>query len=877
MFNLQVYTLNLAAGQEQPDLPGVLAVAPPRRTGRNRNQDLLVVYLKLEGQVPFTPAQHNELLEKLAAIFYRTSGSVTAAMRATAASLNDFLLARNLRSTREGGQVVAILNLAVLHGDLVYMAHSGPTQSFVLGHEEVQVNRDPQMGRGLGLSRNPPIRFFQARVKVGDIVLLSHLPPPTWKPEAFTGSPKLGLEGLRRRLFNQAGSDLQAVLVRVQSGKGEISRAALPGRQWPEREAAPALPISAEAEDPPTQEGDGETTAQPIEVPVEMDPTVESSPPEQTETVETDQAQENEPPATVEEETQPQVVEPVVEPQAKRSTGLLARFERMRQERAARTHEIEESPSSDGDEQERSAEPNGARPQGVYITGEQLVEPAAPVRQVQTPVRRRAGRFEEEPAEPVTVAAETAKQPPVRPVERANIWKPLAARTRAFFGRMRFTLAKAWLGGDAAQQKIGSFGRKAIARMTPTREEPAKLSPGTLFFLAVAVPLIISAVAATMYIRNGYSEQHLIYLTQAQQYADLAANQPDPVLKRNNLDQSLQFLNQADEYGQTNESISLRAQVQQALDILEGVRRLEVVPAAPTPFDSDVNVVRMVAGPGEDIYVLDGNKGRILRLIYKRPGYEIDPQFICGPGQVGVEGLIVSPLIDIAPVRSGHNSGPTVMGIDNAGNMLYCGPNRNPEATMLTPPDSGWPSLSNITLADRVLYVLDTKANGVWRYTGDGEVFSGAPRLFFDNEIPYLADVIDLAVYQDDLFLLHGDGTMTKCTFSGFDFSPTRCTMQMDYNLQRDGRSQTALAALESPVIQMQTTDSPAYSLFLFSTEGPTLYHFSLALNLQYQYRPRLQGTYELPNREATAFLITANRRMLIAFGNEVFYTELIP
>ncbi|MDI9443273.1 MAG: hypothetical protein QM844_03805, partial [Planctomycetota bacterium] len=583
MFNLQVYTLNLAAGKEQPALPGVLAVTPPRRTGRNRKQDLLVVYLKLEGKASFTPAQQSELLDKLAAIYYRTSGSVTAALRATAASLNDFLLTRNLRSTREGGQTIAVLNLLVLHGDLIYLAHSGPTQSFVLGHHDVQVNRDTQMARGLGLSRNPPVRFFQAKIEVGDLILLAHRPPESWKPEAFAGSPKLGLEALRRRLFNQAGSELQAVLVRVQPGKGEVTQASLPGRQWPEREtpvestAEPSVPPAAPASEPALPESqtpipsDESPETLPETVPTAKPPVeqadaapAEVTPDETRSSIAPVEQQPADAPAEAESLPQPEVKS---ETESKPRTGLLARFERIRQQRATQ-------PAGEVG----AASDDGGRPQGVYITGERLVETGKAAVPVQPTSKENSAVSDRDAAlvGPVMVVGEAPEQP-IRHTERRDVWKPLADNLRAFFGRLRYAVAKAWLGGDAAQQKIGTIGRKAFTRMTPTRDDSSKLSPGTLLFFAVAVPLILSALAATVYIRNGYSEQHLVFLTQAQQFADLAAEQPDPVLKRNNLDQSLQLINRADEYGSTNESTSLRAQVQQALDVLDGVRRLEVV------------------------------------------------------------------------------------------------------------------------------------------------------------------------------------------------------------------------------------------------------------------------------------------------------------
>jgi hypothetical protein len=130
-----------------------------------------------------------------------------------------------------------------------------------------------------------------------------------------------------------------------------------------------------------------------------------------------------------------------------------------------------------------------------------------------------------------------------------------------------------------------------------------------------------------------------------------------------------------------------------------------------------------------------------------------------------------------------------------------------------------------MTLDRNDLYILDPQANAVWYYR-NLEV-SQQPRLFFGDDIPPMEDVIDLAAYNQDLYLLHADGHITKCTYSGL--TDTTAVMTLPYSDNRPG--------VHGPTID-DTVFSRIYFLsfpersILLDLHNRDLY-FSVPLNLQ--------------------------------------------
>ena len=222
-FDLNLLPLHRLAGQDQPELPGLFAVTPPRHPARGRDADHLVLYLTVTGDLGLTPEQRTKLLERLAQTYYKSSGTVTAAMKGVAEALNAALLERNLQGSNSGRQGVGWLTQVVLRGEVIYLAHSGPVHAFLARPQENQHWYDPQgAGRGLGLARIATVRFYQTSLQQNDFLLLAHQPAEVWGAEGLTIAPNQGLESLRRKLLSQAGPNLSAVLIQVQAGTGKL-------------------------------------------------------------------------------------------------------------------------------------------------------------------------------------------------------------------------------------------------------------------------------------------------------------------------------------------------------------------------------------------------------------------------------------------------------------------------------------------------------------------------------------------------------------------------------------------------------------------------------------------------------------------------------
>jgi len=210
-------------GQDSSSLPGLYMVTPPRQTARGRSSDQVILFFNMLGNAPLTDQQQEQLLGRLAHTYYKTPGSITAALKTTMDAMNQFLLDRNLRSSSSGKQCIGLMTLLVLRETSIILAQSGPVHTFLVTQEESQEFFDPQgAGRGLGLTRAVSVRYYQAELHPNDMLLLTPQPAPAWNISALRNAPGQGLETLRRRLLSQAGPEITAVIIQVQAGTGKL-------------------------------------------------------------------------------------------------------------------------------------------------------------------------------------------------------------------------------------------------------------------------------------------------------------------------------------------------------------------------------------------------------------------------------------------------------------------------------------------------------------------------------------------------------------------------------------------------------------------------------------------------------------------------------
>jgi hypothetical protein len=829
--DLNIFPLVRQGNNLISELPDLYAVTPPRRTARGRETDSLIIYLSLTGNSPLAPQTQTQLLEQLAQKFYKTPGSLTAALRTIVEALNLYLLDRNLHSTGVGRQGIGQLLSLALKADTIYIAQCGGVHAFVLSPDQTQHLYDPQSsGRGLGLSRNTPIRFLQVKLNAGDFMVLATNPSPDWSEASLT-APQ-GVEALSSLLLNTT-HDFNAVIVQAQAGNGKLrilrynaeAPEALPPVITPARDASlPETPMApVKAAESPIQE-------QPPKMPLS-----EIAPGEQAD----QQKEDKEPQISAVSISGTGITEEPFEP------GGLG-------ELSGTTDEIGV---------EAAAEP-------IAREGKPSVPPSVPpITEVTAPPETELAYGGNRPMEPVraveptpSLAAPAAQPRKERPAPRSF---PLSKYWDALQVTLAPAGAAAWRALRSALGTIGSALLRLLKNMLPDTDV-LQVPPYLLVFMAIAIPLVLSVVGGMIFLQRGRAQQYQIYYQQASEQAAEAASLTDPMEQRLALQAVIVDLDKAEYYTVTSQSRELRTRVTAQLDDLDAVKRLDYKQAIVGGLDSAVNVTRMIATT-TDLYMLNGTQGNVLHAVMKDRGYEVDANFQCGPTYGP---LNVGPLVDIVELPAGSFENASVLGLDANGNLLYCVVGDQPYSAAMAPPNTGFGEPSAIALDQGDLYVLDQKVNAVWIYRNI-EV-SQQPHLFFGESIPPMQDVIDLAVYNNDLFLLHADGHITKCTYSSLATAPTRCEDPYPYSDNRPGRTHGPVIA-DAVFNQIYFSSFPERSIYMLDTQNQSIYYFSVLLALQWQYQPATT----LTDGKATSFAISPKRMAFLAVGNLVYYAAI--
>jgi hypothetical protein len=266
--------------------------------------------------------------------------------------------------------------------------------------------------------------------------------------------------------------------------------------------------------------------------------------------------------------------------------------------------------------------------------------------------------------------------------------------------------------------------------------------------------------------------------------------------------------------------------------------------------------------------MLDANSGSVIRAALSGRGFEIDTDFRCG--SFGNNTYSIGKLIDLAPLPQTNILEANVFAMDADGNALYCKADGSPPvAQAVAPPTSNWGDPRAFVLDSGALYVLDPQTNAVWIYGGADYSYVNPPRLFFDEDVPQMAGVIDFAVDLTDMYMLFTDGHITTCSF-GFAGQPTRCVEPAPFTDSRPGKASGP--TVEGAVFtQIRFSPPPDPSIYLLDAEAGAVYHYSLRLTFQRQFRPLAAHA-----ETATAFAVSPGRMMFLAYGNEIFWA-LIP
>jgi len=813
--DINLLALARQAGKDQTGLPGFYAVSPPRRTARGRANDYLIILLSCTGGAPFPTNLQEQWFERMSQAYYQTPGSTTAAMRAAAQVLNQQLFDRALRGagTRQG---LGLLTLAVMRSEQIFLAQCGPQHAFVIAPDRLDHFYDPEnAGSGLGVARTVAIRFFQSLLHPNEYVLVTHQLPPGWDDASLQSAYGQGLENVRRRLLNAAGPEVSSILIQVQAGHGHM-RLLKPKPAPPSSAAETSAQLESSAPaGPPVMAGPS--------VPAATDVLV--TPPPQTEAAETEHAE-------------------------SAAAGTATAAPTTEADIRSAQPPISAEPPAPVDEQHAAA-PISAQPSPALSKPQTAPE--------------RASAASRQPS----TAGSSSQASKARRLNDRTPSKPIQPR-KTFLSILAAPLRKAVSGAGHAAGRTGRAAagglRMLIKRLLPD-EGLFHLPPSTMIFFAVAIPLIIAIVGGMMYLERGRTQQYQKYYDQAFDIAIQAGQLQDLAQQRAAWGLVLIDLDTAETFRTTSDSKALRLEAQQALDQNEHVTRIDLQPAIRGDLDASVQVSRIVA-TDEELYLLNAVRGNVMRALYTTRGYEVDTSFRCGKGTYGT--IVVGPPLGLVPLPKGNTDNADILAMDENGNRVYCGPSSDlPMAKRVTlPPEWKKPSAITLNPDNLNLYVLDISANQVWIF----QKKEGGEDLwpFFAEEEPRnLADVIDIAAASGDLFLLHANGQVSRCTYGQLEEIPARCVPLTFTGLpggRADGNSVEGVQFW-----QVVYAPPPGPSLYLLDASNQAILHFSLLGNFQTQYRSK----NPLPARPAVALAISPRRSVFIAVGNQVYFTNI--
>lgn len=818
-FDLNILPIHRQNGQEFADLPGLLAVAPPRRTARGRDKDSLVLYLMLSGNADFSTTEIQRLVNDAASLFHQTSGSLTSAMRKVAENINTALLERNLATSGRGQYALGSLILAVVREGICTLSLSGPVHVvWVTEGAQRHIHEPALSGKGLGASQSIQTYFSQIEFKPDDLLALCGKFPKDWEADLLYERPPASLEASYRKLtFTKA--DLNAVLVQPQTGRGIITILR------PE--------VSA-------------SRSQPKPVPAVQEPSYPSASAPQTDNIPAAE--------TVSAPEEPLISEEELDALADMGAHFVQPSAYAIPPREETYPRREETPAT---------EPLATGPRSFPPSIPRTKPPEPKVEAEEPP------DFEEDiPLE----AGQTDKKP------RFSLFKPAKPDAHAEAARQ---MAKVMVGGIRTgrrlNERIGDFLRNFIPKLLPGTDstKPLVIPTYVMLFIAVLVPLMVSVVAWVVYSNLGLSQTYLELYQRALVENAQASAETDPTRQRDAYQRVLNYVIDAEAYRQTNETRLLRTETQAKYDSLMGIIRLEFIPAFANGLGGSVQISRMAASES-DLYMLNAENSAILHASFTGQRLEYDAAFNCKPGTYG-RGE-VGTIVDILALPKVNAYGATVLGIDTVGNLIYCSPGQVPQVSKLPDlPNTNWGRLTSFVLDNDNLYVLDAGTRSVWVYRGKNSTFTDPPYFFFGNQIPDISNAIDLAVSGDDLYILHTDGHLTTCTYSRINEVPTRCVDPAP-RLDNFPAHRDIDIFAQAHFTQMTLTNPPNPVVLLLDAENRTVFRLTpRSLELQNQVSGLAGRDSPFQPGPISAMTISPNYVLYLASGNQVYFATNLP
>ena len=841
---------------DNKDNPGFFA-SKPLRGARGRGEDYLLLQIFPAEDSAYWQANLAKVAREATRAFYRSPGSITNAIRGAVEQVNTILRVQNSGLRLDKTPETATMMAGVLRDGVLYLGQAGHASALLVSGAGTQLFYDDTIEqRGLGLTDLFDVRFFRTDFFGADFLLFG-LPQAMKVFEREAPSPTSVI-----RLVNETAELTSAFsLTKIGLGEGEVENRLLSlamlldetdpvvneSAQEPETESSvveEVLEVSAEPEGPI------EVPAQ-LALPINEMATPEEDHPEceevgledQVETHEKAQ-EEDEPdinPSTViidlpvSEEAVPEALtekphETLLEDEDLAADGLVDIVSDYQEERLEAQKALDDFEDAE-EEAEVGGDASFDEPEEQFFA------------------------TDDKPADRTPIVEEVIQEPDAAAIARQERLQRL--KQGALVGIAR---GAGWLRGveEGAQQTA----RRAEQKASEVGQEIPSLSPFSKWMIVIIVPLIVVAIAVSIYFARGLDRQYAYFVTQAQYEIQSVNELSEPGQQRQALVQAIIWLNKAREFNQsdTAEIIQLRNQAQAGLDTMDGVQRIVFQNAFGKTVYPDLDISHLVPGQ-QAIFALDRHSGRVLRFYKVGDSYLPDNKFVCGPGTYGK--IELGPIIDITDIPGSSPNNALVMGIDASGKVIYCSDSGKAQiVAQLQAPVGGLGSIDAIHFGNDGLYLLDATRSNIWVYRGLMDQFPDEPGSYLGDEEVDLTEAVDIVVRREGLYLLFADGRMAFSNVPYYDGFVEAI---------QQGPQPQAILGQFSQISGLPVADNRLY--FLEATE-PAIGRYSYRLVFNDVLKVSF-GDQATPGRAVTALAVSSSQTAFLAYGGQLFYAQL--
>ena len=694
-----------------------------------------------------------------------------------------------------------LLNIAVLRDRTLMIGHVGPVNTTIVCADHVD-NFSDENSPGLGQSVQN-VRFFQAEIHSGDLILMCPNVPHGWTNEAILDATSESPLNVIRYLLDQAHGNLQGAVIQVKAGHGEIlyrykppittnitlgyddlAENTNPGKKNKDGSAIPEsqLQITVSKNEKPEREpglllGDDEESPRPLyrlRVPFETLPMIDRA------------------------EREPVLIQAeILSPDSENDGNIPAPEKAEVPGKSEPAVELAEDPAEKPEENMVVNQPE--------VTSEETEE--------------------DKPGESLADQAALPSSEPEMMTARERIAKKKAS----------------------AEKKSVKDGKT---------EQPSKKKSGKrilfLIFPGILIPLIVVFSFFYLYSGRGKNQIYRESLGNAVDTAKIALQQTEPALKRISWEKVIEYLDEAEVYGKSKASTDLRFQAYEVLESLENGRQTNYRYALAEKLPKGTNLTA-IESTSQYLYGLDEQTGSVLRFFMYSSGLTLDNSFRCGPGtykkfssslqnattenpesdllaetlsQKVQDEIVVKKLVDFVLLPQGDSGNSKLAAIDKDANIVYCTADAENRAIRLGVPPIGWLGVDGLFFSSNTLFVLDSKNESIWKFDYNGQDgFSTEPRSYFGAAAPSMKDVIDFVVYDNYSYLLRDNGALIFCDYTGYDPS---CTYITDFQ----NSNNESIDLTHKHLIQIKLNASPDTSLYLIDEQLQSVINISLKLNL---------------------------------------------